>query len=272
MDIDSPGHLSPPANRPDTPAQRPGALRDVPSVSNNIMVARHALSPAFVATSPRSLCSGSGGENLASMNRKIEAMKRKIAEAEARKKAKRSRQVSPTASHSNGSTRDESAEAASIARGSIAAALSRGSRTPANDSPAESAASPMPQERRIVSEERSGPDRRRRSRAASERLPFIEARRREQLLKLKSLQSQIAKIERDIEEGMREEEMLKQDLVDSDSDQDRSQAVSQAAVISSGRCPMLVALGEGPIGPASGRTISVGREYRLDPNRQRVWE
>ncbi|POR38624.1 Protein red1 [Tolypocladium paradoxum] len=231
MDIDSPGGPASPVNLAEASFQKSGVLRDPVSASTNIM-ARPVPSPTSVATPPRNSGHNSGGEDLETMNKKIEAMKRKIAEAEARKKAKRSRQVSPTASQQNGSSCDDSAEATSIGHGLIAPILSMvGSRTPANDAPSQSVPASVPPERTSRSErmdQGSGYDRRSRSRAASERLPFLEARRKEQLLRLRSLQSQIVSIEREIEESMAEEERLKRDLVASSSDQDQSPAASHS--------------------------------------------
>lgn len=239
MDIDSPGGPASPVNFAEASFQKPGIIRDSVSASNNIMP-RPVPSPS-VATPPRNSGHNSGGEDLENMNKKIEAMKRKIAEAEARKKAKRSRQVSPTASQPNGSSRDDSAEETSTGHRLIAPILSMvGGRAPANNTPAQSVPVPVPQERTSRSErvdQGTGYSRRSRSRAASERLPFIEARRKEQLLRLQSLQSQIAKVEREIEESMVEEERLKQDMVASSSDQDQSPPDSHPGPLS-GKCPL----------------------------------
>ncbi|KAM4065273.1 Zinc finger domain-containing protein, CCCH-type [Hirsutella rhossiliensis] len=98
----------------------------------------------------------------------------------------------------------------------------------------------MPQERPSRSRKESQvyrSDRRSLSTAASERLPLIEARRKEQLLKLQSLQIQIAKVEQEIAEGMREEQNLKQDLVSDDSDRDESHAAPRTAPFSANGSP-----------------------------------
>ncbi|KND89808.1 Protein red1 [Tolypocladium ophioglossoides CBS 100239] len=235
MDIDSPGGPASPVNLAEASFQRSGVLRDSLSASNNI-IPRPDPSPTSVATPSRNSGHNSGGEDLENMNKKIEAMKRKIAEAEARKKAKRSRQVSPTASQPNGSSRDDSAEATSMGHGLIAPVLSMaGSRMPANDTPIQSVPVSVLQERTSRSErmdQGAGHDRRSRSRAASERLPFIKARRKEQILRLQSLQSQMVNVEREIEESMVEEEKLKRDLVADSSDQDQSPPASHLGPLS----------------------------------------
>lgn len=61
-------------------------------------------------------------------------------------------------------------------------------------------------------------DRQSQSRAASERLPILEARRKGQLERLRSLQSEVARIERELEEDLLEEERLKGDILDFDFD------------------------------------------------------
>ena len=238
MDIDSPGDPASPVDLPDASFQKLGAFGDLVSASNNGMP-RPIPSPS-IATPPRNSGHNSGGEDLESMNKKIEAMKRKIAEAEARKKAKRSRQASPTASQLNGSSRDDSAEA-SVNRTPIAPVPSASaSRTSATDTPIQEVPVSAPQERLSRSakaDHGAGYDRRSRSRAASERLPLLEARRKEQLLRLQALQSQIMNVEHEIEESMVEEERLKRDLVTPSTDMGQSPAASHSG-LSSGECPL----------------------------------
>ncbi|KAF4509944.1 hypothetical protein G6O67_001877 [Ophiocordyceps sinensis] len=231
MEIDSPDRTSSPVNRQSTPFQKAAAfLRESSSTVNNMMP-RHAVTPASAATPPRSSGNNSGGEDLANMNKKIEAMKRKIAEAEARKKTKLLRRVSPATSNLNDSSLGGSVEAAGTPRASAAQLSAERRQTSVND-PTETATAIMPAERLSCSRKASlayRRDRRSLSTAASERLPFIEARRKEQLSRLHSLQMQMAKVEQEIAEGMREEENLKQDLVSDDSGRDESPAVPRTA-------------------------------------------
>ncbi|XP_039282507.1 uncharacterized protein LOC120350982, partial [Nilaparvata lugens] len=70
---------------------------------------RYDITQIPAVTPSRSSSHNSGIEDLASMNKKIEAMKRKIAEAEARKRTKLSRQMSPIGSQPNESSRDSGA-------------------------------------------------------------------------------------------------------------------------------------------------------------------
>lgn len=148
-------------------------------------------SPGSLATPP------SRQYDLENMNKKIEAMKRKIAMAEAKKKLKLSAPTSPAASprpkafdmyETNPSSPDNSALATHSTTYSRAKKVTETRTT--------SPASPKMN----------------RSRAASERLPMLESRRKEQLLRLKVLQSQVANIEKELKEGFEEEQKLREDL------------------------------------------------------------
>lgn len=207
-----------PASRVETPSYAPKWKKGPP-----LGPARGALNTGSF-TPAKSSGQNSGGEDLNSMNKKIEAMKRKIAEAEARK-AKRSRPASPATSHPNDNSHDDSADTASTSK--APAESVDGNRTTACSSPKEAAPAHLPAaeivrlEGAAVGASRS--ERRIRSRVASERLGLIEARHREQLLKLRALQSQIEKVEREIAESRAEEERLKQDIVASDADEEPHQ-------------------------------------------------
>ncbi|KAK2593296.1 hypothetical protein QQS21_009020 [Conoideocrella luteorostrata] len=197
MEIDSPGQPETPPNLRGTSVHHDPMLQDVPGLSDSA-AARHIRSPASIPTPLRSISRNNGG-NLESMNKQIEEMKRKIAEAEARKKAKSSRQGSPALSHRNDSSFEDNSDVATR---------------------------PTAPTKRFYGDLGSKPslspnlDRRSRSRAASERLPLLEARRRGQLEKLRSLQSEVARIEMELEEDKLEEELLKGEIISSDSDKD----------------------------------------------------
>lgn len=176
---------------------------------------RHLSSPGSVSTPP--LSKGVRGPDLASMNKKIEAMKLKIAEAEARKKAKLSHQASPADSPTL-LAQGVPDDVASVDLRSASPAISPSLRDGQGLSAAAAAyGSLSPQATKGV-----------RSRAASERLPLLESRRREQLLKLKTLQSQVANIERELKEGLAEEERLREDL-DYISDDDDVEVPARSA-------------------------------------------
>ncbi|KIE01393.1 Zinc finger domain-containing protein, CCCH-type, partial [Metarhizium majus ARSEF 297] len=196
MELDSPSRPETPSGMPNPPHQQDAMLRDVQAIPD-FSIPRQLRSPASASTPLRS-ASRNNGSDLESMNKQIEEMKRKIAEAEARKKAKNSRQGSPVLSQLNDSSFEDGCDTAGrlVAPPRLYGELGHEARTALGTS----------------LEQRS------RSRAASERLPLIEARRRKQRLKLKALQSEIARIEQELEEDMLEEERLKGEILSSDSD------------------------------------------------------
>ncbi|KID89921.1 Zinc finger domain-containing protein, CCCH-type [Metarhizium guizhouense ARSEF 977] len=196
MELDSPSRPETPSGMPNPPNQQDAMLRDVQAIPD-FSIPRQLRSPASASTPLRS-ASRNNGSDLESMNKQIEEMKRKIAEAEARKKAKNSRQGSPVLSQLNDSSFEDGCDTAGrpVAPPRLYGELGHEARTALGTS----------------LEQRS------RSRAASERLPLIEARRRKQRLKLKALQSEIARIEQELEEDMLEEERLKGEILSSDSD------------------------------------------------------
>ncbi|EFZ03770.2 Zinc finger domain-containing protein, CCCH-type [Metarhizium robertsii ARSEF 23] len=196
MELDSPSRPETPSDMPNPPHQQDAMLRDVQAIPD-FSIPRQLRSPASASTPLRS-ASRNNGSDLESMNKQIEEMKRKIAEAEARKKAKNSRQGSPVLSQLNDSSFEDGCDTAGrpVAPPRFYGELGHEARTALGTS----------------LEQRS------RSRAASERLPLIEARRRKQRLKLKALQSEIARIEQELEEDMLEEERLKGEILSSDSD------------------------------------------------------
>ncbi|GAB0136221.1 hypothetical protein EsDP_00004532 [Epichloe bromicola] len=196
MEIDSPARPETPPNMLRTPIHHDASLHDPFSLSDPA-TARQIRSPASISIPLRNISRNNGGD-LQSMNKQIEEMKRKIAEAEARKKAKTSRQGSPTLSQRHDSSLDDNSDVASRPIASVKPFYG------------DLALGPKPSLSPILK-------RRSRSRAASERLPLLEARRREQLEKLKTLQSEVAKIEMELEKDQLEEEQLKGEIMTSDS-------------------------------------------------------
>ncbi|KAI9163220.1 Protein red1 [Paramyrothecium foliicola] len=179
----------------------------------------HVISPAAVATPPQ----GSSGSiqsrpDLESMNKKIEEMKRKIAEAEARKRAKQSQNGSMTPSQPNsfsdadtpGLTFNASEQALHttvLVNAPSATTAGRGDKSQGFEG-----MEALHVAKRSDSTSRRRDDRISRSRVASERISLIEAHRRQQLLKLEALRTQVANIEKEIEESRQEEERLIQDV------------------------------------------------------------
>ncbi|KAG8420529.1 hypothetical protein J3459_010986 [Metarhizium acridum] len=198
MELDSPSRPETPSGMPNPAHQQDAILQDVQAIPDS-SIPRQVRSPASASTPLRS-ASRNNGSDLESMNKQIEEMKRKIAEAEARKKAKSSRQGSPVLCQLNDSSFEDGSDTASrpVAPPRLYGELGHEARKALGTS----------------LEQRS------RSRAASERLPLIEARRRKQRLKLKALHSEIARIEQELEEDMLEEERLKGEILSSDSDKE----------------------------------------------------
>ncbi|KAG5978622.1 hypothetical protein E4U56_000057 [Claviceps arundinis] len=196
MEIDSPVHPQSTQSILATTIRHDASLSDPLPVSESAMN-RGAQSPTSVPMLSRS-ASGNNGGDLESMNKMIEEMKRKIAEAEARKKAKNSRQGSPALSQRHDSFLEDNWDTTPRQRSGEPrhGDLSAGS-TP---SPTQSGRS--------------------RSRVASERLPLLEARRRRRLEKLRDLQAQVARIELELENDKLEQEQLVEDMMDSDSEKD----------------------------------------------------
>ncbi|KAG6101566.1 hypothetical protein E4U30_001732 [Claviceps sp. LM220 group G6] len=196
MEIDSPAHPQSTQSILATTIRHDASLSDPLPVSESAM-SRGAQSPTSVPMLSRS-ASGNNGGDLESMNKMIEEMKRKIAEAEARKKAKTSRQGSPALSQRHDSFLEDNWDTTPRQRSGEPrhGDLSAGS-TP---SPTQSGRS--------------------RSRVASERLPLLEARRRGRLEKLRDLQAQVARIEMELENDKLEQEQLVEDMMDSDSEKD----------------------------------------------------
>ncbi|KAJ3473568.1 hypothetical protein NLG97_g10238 [Lecanicillium saksenae] len=174
-----------------SPEQRLSSLRATTSPGRRQMAQYLLQSPGSSNIPP------AGRHNLEHMNKEIEAMKKKIAAAEAKKRLKLSAPASPAASPRPRAYDIYEAKSSSpdIAGSMIHDGVSN--------------RLPKVGETRLAS---PGSPKINRSRAASERLPMLESRRKEQLLRLKALQSQVANIERELKEGLEEEQKLREDL------------------------------------------------------------
>ncbi|KAJ6780878.1 hypothetical protein PWT90_01920 [Aphanocladium album] len=175
-----------------SPEQRMSSLRAPTSPGRG-----QALAHSLLQSPGSSNMTPTGRHNLENMNKEIEAMKRKIAAAEAKKRLKLSAPASPAASPR---PRAYDLYEAKSSSPDIAGSMIY-----------DGASNRLPKvgERRLAS---PGSPKINRSRAASERLPMLESRRKEQLLRLKALQSQVANIERELKEGFEEEQKLREDL------------------------------------------------------------
>lgn len=175
----------------ESPEQRMSSLRAPTSPAKKHGQATSLLkSPGSLSTPPASR------HNLEYVNKEIEVMKRKIAEAEAKKRLKLSAPASPVPSprpraYDIYEAKSSSPDASASMLRDASDRLSKVG------------------EARLTS---PGSPKINRSRAASERLPMLESRRKEQMLRLKALQSQVANIERELKEGLEEEQKLREDL------------------------------------------------------------
>ncbi|PQK15226.1 hypothetical protein BB8028_0005g07400 [Beauveria bassiana] len=172
-----------------SPEQRMSSLHGPTNPGKRLLHVPSLQSPSSFSTPPAT------PQDL--LNKKIEAMKRKIAQAEAKKRLKLSSPASPAASPR---PRAYDIYEAKLSSPDTSASMKH-----------DTASHRLPkiEERRLAS---PGSPKINRSRAASERLPMLESRRKEQMLRLKALQSQVANIERELKEGLEEEQKLREDL------------------------------------------------------------
>ncbi|KAH7316616.1 hypothetical protein B0I35DRAFT_512522 [Stachybotrys elegans] len=219
MEIDSPEQGSASRRGPDTPVGKPPPGRDVPVAGD--FGGAQVSSPGPITTPPPiGNPNFTGRPDLRSMNKMIEDMKRRIAEAEARKKAKQPQTGSVTPSgldaHSHTDsecvigTKPTLGEQTSIAKVEMRTSTAQSSSPTIAASELVSISAKLPK----LSEAGTTDIRRSRSRAASERLTLIEAQRREQLSRLELLRSQVASIEKDLEQSLQEEARLREDVMD----------------------------------------------------------
>ncbi|EEU46944.1 uncharacterized protein NECHADRAFT_20598 [Fusarium vanettenii 77-13-4] len=202
MELDSPELRPSSIQRPTTPGSRTISFRDHPALPDSASH-RAVSSPKAVGTPTSNVNSK---VNLENMNKKIEDMRRKIAEAEARKKAKQSNNGSPSLPQSQAQSKEGSVDAASEPTPAVS--------TPAVSTELGSGAATVPKTRARDQQARPAL----RARVASERLPILEARRREQTVRLEHLQSEVVRITKEIQDSLAEEERLKQDALQSESE------------------------------------------------------
>jgi hypothetical protein len=208
MEIDSPELRPSSIQRPMTPGSRTTSFRDHPALPDSASC-RAASSPKTAGTPTTS---ANGMYDLESMNKKIEDMKRKIAEAEARKKAKQSGNNSPlprSGSPSKEGSVDVPVPPAPAVRRAVSTNTEVAQGSPASTvhhSPHAIAKLPKARDQPVIARPSL------RARVASERLPILEARRREQAEQLKQLYSEAARLEKEIQNSLAEEERLKEDV------------------------------------------------------------
>ncbi|KAL7795838.1 hypothetical protein V8C37DRAFT_373603 [Trichoderma ceciliae] len=254
MDIDSPEQKAALLAGKAIPSLKTSiSLRSAPSFADNAVAAQQYSSP--MATPPGFSSDNSATrDNLDNMTKKIEAMKRRIADAEARKKARQSRPYSPAFPTLNDESPGSSFEAAMMSKDVIVPASSSSAEpqeltrsTPPMSDPSQGTLPPL-----SAASPQSGNKLCSQSRAANERLPLIEARRREQQLKVQLLQAQIMNIQLEIQQSLEEEEKLKVDVdIDSDSEQTQRRQGPSSSKLSSLSSPLTDAMDIASISPQS---------------------
>ncbi|KAF5247162.1 hypothetical protein FANTH_6545 [Fusarium anthophilum] len=206
MEIDSPELRPSSIQRPMTPGSRTASFRDHPALPDS--ASRRVASSPKTAGTPAT--SANGMYDLESMNKKIEDMKRKIAEAEARKKAKQSGNNSPlpqSGSPSKEGSVDVPAPPTPAVRGAVSTNTEVAQSSPASSvhgSPHAIANLPKARDQSVTARPSL------RARVASERLFIVEARRKAQAEQLKHLYSEAARLENEIQKSLAEEERLKE--------------------------------------------------------------
>ncbi|PON24877.1 hypothetical protein TGAM01_v206385 [Trichoderma gamsii] len=245
------------------------SFRSAPSFGDSAAAAQQYSSP--MATPPGASSDNSATrDNLDNMTKKIEAMKKRIAEAEARKKAKQSRLNSPAL--------PALLESPNISFEAVIPSQELAVHMPSTSieaqelsrsTPPMSNSSPMAPSRSSEASPQSGNERRSRSVAASERLPFVEARRREQQLKLKLLRAQVENMQREIQRTMEEEEKLRIDVnADSDSEGTHEQQAPSPSKILSPSSPLPDSMDITSISPQSNNATRRSREATPLPSEQ----
>ncbi|KAG5807492.1 hypothetical protein H9Q74_007816 [Fusarium xylarioides] len=212
MEIDSPELRPSSIQQPMTPGSRTASFRDHPALPDS--ASRRAASSPKTAGTPAT--SANSMYDLKSMNKKIEDMKRKIAEAEARKKAKQSGNNSPlpqSGSPSKEGSVDIPTPKAPVVRRAVSTNIEVAQGSPASsvhNSPHAIAKLPEARDQSVIARSSL------RARVASERLPIVEAQRKAQAEQLKHLYSEVARLESEMKKSLAEEERLKEDAAENE--------------------------------------------------------
>jgi len=244
MDIDSPELRASSVQRPTAPGSRTSSFRD------NM-------------TLPDGMSRGTSGMiDLASMNKKIEDMRRKIAEAEARKKkAKQSGGNSPQP-QSGAQSKEGSADANTPSVPAEHGLLTTSETVQTSSAPSAPQSSFSSNTSTKLPKVRDGRQQARpslRARVASERLPIITAQRMECQEQLKHFQSEVDRVKKEIENKLIEEERLRKDALQAEpvlspvlkgQNESESESESESVIIreeppgteppGSGYCPLCV--------------------------------
>ncbi|KAJ0160099.1 Protein red1 [Colletotrichum tanaceti] len=228
MEIGSPIDEPTSIQRTDTPSQKTASFRDFPPLKDGLPQRQHSSpAPSNVAT-PQSGILGAQPKqaHLEVMDKQIEAMKRKIALAEARAKLKAVMNNQAGGQKSNGQTPDAIVDSENdkpaIPRvqsmdASSASDQLNGQASPAIAEPGSSMRLPKLSDKRVEGDS----PRAQKLRVVSTNLPLIENRLQAKKSKLRLLQSQMSRLEKEIEEEIAEKKRLSEEmeLLNQDSDE-----------------------------------------------------
>ncbi|KAI8230053.1 Protein red1 [Colletotrichum sp. SAR 10_86] len=228
MEITSPTEESSSFQQANTPLQKTASFRNFPPLTDG----RPQVSPVpSNVTTPQSgiIAAQPKAGHLENMDKKIEAMKRKIALAEAKAKLKAAMSGQASGLKSNGQTPDATADSdgskPAIRRvqsmGASSAPDQPNPNAPSSPVVAEAGSSmrlPKPSERRAE----AASVRAQKFREVSTSLPLVEGRLKAKKSKLRLLQSQIARLQKEIEEEGAEKEKLTQEMEQLNQDSDES--------------------------------------------------
>ncbi|KAK2000401.1 hypothetical protein LX36DRAFT_679659 [Colletotrichum falcatum] len=228
MEIGSPTDDPVSTQRTDAPSRKTASFRDFPPLTEGLR--QRQLSspvPSHVAT-PQSGIMGTQPKqaHIDVMDKQIEAMKRKIALAEARAKLKAAMSSQSGVSKSNRQTPDTTLDSESGKPGtrrvqsmgaSSASDHPNGHTSPAMAEPSSSMRLPKLSDKHVEDDSRA-----QKLRVASTNLPLVENRLQAKKSKLRLLQSQMARLEREIEKEMAEKQKLTEEMEQLDQDSDGS--------------------------------------------------
>ncbi|KAK2780526.1 hypothetical protein CKAH01_00470 [Colletotrichum kahawae] len=228
MEINSPTDESSGFQQTNTPLHKTASFRNFPPLTDG----RPQVSPVpSNVTTPQSgiIAAQPKAGHLENMDKKIEAMKRKIALAEAKAKLKAAMSGQASGPKSNGQTPDATADSdgskPAIRRvqsmGASSASDQPHPNAPSSPVVAEAGSSmrlPKPSERRAE----AASVRAQKFREVSTSLPLVEGRLQAKKSKLRLLQSQIARLQKEIEEEGAEKEKLTQEMEQLNQDSDES--------------------------------------------------
>ncbi|KXH45714.1 hypothetical protein CNYM01_03994 [Colletotrichum nymphaeae SA-01] len=250
MEIGSPTD-EPSSTQQDTPSLRPASFRDFPPLSNGLPQ-RQLSSPApSNITTPQSGAVGQPKQaHIDVMDKQIEAMKRKIALAEARAKLKAAMGDKSLGQKSAGQTPDTALDSdggkPSMRRvqsmgDSHVSDPPNGQQSPAIAEPSSSLRLPKPSDNRMQGES----SRSQRLRTASTNLPLLENRLQTKKSKLRLLQIQMSRLEQEIQEEETEKQKLTQEMEQLEQDSDES-SEPQNQLKSNSVDPVVTATSTGP--------------------------